>query len=323
VRKAVCRQFGSLDQLMVEEGDDLEPRPRYLVVDVKAAGVNFVDSLVVQGRHQLKPDLPLTPGGEIAGVVSALGAEVTGFELGDAVFGMCLAGGFASQAAIHMRATRPVPPTLTFRQAASFVHSYGTALFALTRSTRLGVGEWVVVLGAGGGVGLAAVDVAVHLGARVIAAASSEEKRSLARRQGAMAAIDYGTGDLKARVRELTGGGAQVVVDPVGGSPAEAALRSLAPGGRYLAVGFASGTIPRLPLNHVLLGNRSVLGVEWGSWAQTHPRENDSLLDELVAAAANGRLHPVEPIAYPLDQAAAALTDLEERRVTGKVVLVP
>jgi NADPH2:quinone reductase len=319
----VCRQFGSLDHLVVEEADDLEPRSRYLVVDVKAAGVNFVDSLMVQGRHQVKPQLPLTPGGEIAGIVSALGAEVTGFKLGDAVFGMCLSGGFASQAAIHMRATRPVPSTLTFGQAASFVHSYGTALFALTRSTRLEAGEWVVVLGAGGGVGLAAVDVAVHLGARVIAAASSEEKQAVARRQGAAATINYETEDLKARVRELTGGGAQAVVDPVGGSRAEPALRSLAPGGRYLVVGFASGTIPQLPLNHVLLGNRSVLGVEWGSWAQTHPRENGALLDELVTAAANGRLHPVEPTAYPLDQAVAALTDLDARRVTGKLVLVP
>jgi NADPH2:quinone reductase len=196
-------------------------------------------------------------------------------------------------------------------------------LFALTLRTTVVAGETILVLGAGGGIGLAAVDVARALGLRVIAAASSSEKLEAAQAMGAESVIAYEDEDLKARARELSGGGVDVVADPVGGRHAEPALRTLRVGGRYLVIGFAGGAIPTIPLNQVLLSNRTVVGIEWGGWVFTHPEENRKLIDELLAMVAAGRLHPAEPVTYPLTEAARALTDLMERRVTGKAVLVP
>ena len=196
-------------------------------------------------------------------------------------------------------------------------------LFTFTRRTTLAAGEWVLVLGAGGGIGLAAIDVARHLGARVIAAASSEDKRALALAAGAEAVIDSSTEDVKARAREISGGGVDVVVDPIGGEAAEAALRALGWMGRYVVIGFAAGDIPRLPANQVLLNNRTVVGVDWGAWTMRDGSGNRALLGELMELAGSGALHPVEPTTYPLDDVVTALTDLAERRVAGKVVLVP
>jgi NADPH:quinone reductase len=212
---------------------------------------------------------------------------------------------------------------VSFEVAATAVESYATILFALTRRAAVRTGEWVLVLGAGGGIGLAAVDVASLLGARVIAAASSQAKRAAAMNAGAQVAVDYQTEDLKARVREVTGAGADLVIDPVGGPFAEPALRSLRGLGRYLVVGFAGGTIPRLPLNRVLLENRAIIGVDWGAWSRQDPAGNTELLADLLDRVAAGSLHPVAPVTYPLERAADALNELAGRRVTGKLALLP
>jgi NADPH2:quinone reductase len=212
---------------------------------------------------------------------------------------------------------------MTMGQAASFTQSYATALFALRDRAGVAAGETILVLGAGGGVGLATIDVARALGLRAIAAASTEEKRAAATAMGAVAVIDTTTEDLKARTRELAGGdGVDLVLDPIGGDLAEPALRSLGYRGRYIVIGFAAGAIPRLPLNQVLLKNRSIVGVDWGAWQMGHGAENRALLDELLAMVAEGTLHPDEPTPYPFERAPDALNDLLHRRVTGKVVLV-
>jgi NADPH2:quinone reductase len=325
VRAVVCNTFAPLDRLAVEDRPDLVPGPGQVVIDVEAAGANFVDALLVQGLYQIKPPLPFTPGMEVAGTVRSVGDDVDTVGAGDRVLGMSFFGGFASQVVLPARAATPIPDALTAGQAACLVQSYATMLFALTRRTTVREGEWVVVLGAGGGIGLATVDLAKALGARVVACASSASKLAAAEAAGADATIAYDDGsiDLKVAIREVTGGGADVVVDPIGGPKADAALRALGWMGRYLVIGFAAGDIPRLPLNQVLLNSRTVIGVDWGAWTGRDPEGNAALLAELFAMVGAGRLHPVEPVAYSLDNAARALADLQGRRVTGKVVLVP
>jgi NADPH2:quinone reductase len=294
-----------------------------VVVAVRAAGVNFVDALFVQGRYQIKPPLPFTPGGEVAGDVAAVCDDVEGLSMGDRVLAMPWLGGYASHLAVAAAGVVPIPGDLSYGQAAGIVQSYGTMLFAFTHRTQVQPGEWVLVLGAGGGIGLAAVDVARHLGARVIAAASSDEKLAAARAAGAEATIAYETDDLKEQARELSGGGVDVVVDPVGDRFAEPALRALRWMGRYVVIGFAGGEIPRLPANQVLLNNRTVVGVDWGAWTGRDPEGNRALLARLMQLAGEGTLHPVEPHERPLDDVVQVLTELQERRVAGKVVLVP
>jgi len=323
MRAVVCQEFAPIDQLVIEERPDPTPGPGKVVVAVRAAGVNYVDGLFVQGKYQIKPPLPFTPGGEVAGDIVAVGDGVEGLAVGDRVLAMPWLGGFASHVELAAGGVVPIPGALTYGQAAALVQSYGTMLFSMTRRMQVRAGEWVLVLGAGGGIGLAAIDVARHLGAHVIAAASSEEKLAAARQAGAEATIAYETEDLKARARELSGGGIDVVVDPVGDRFADPALRALRWMGRYLVIGFAGGEIPKLPANQVLLNNRTVVGVDWGAWTMRDPDGNRELLAELMELAGFGALSPVEPTEYPLDSVVAALTDLQERKVAGKVVLVP
>jgi len=324
MRRVVCEAVGELDQLVVVDGEAPAARPGQVIVDVAAAGVNFVDGLFVQGRYQIKPPTPFTPGSEIAGTVATLGEGVEGVAVGDRVMAQTGLGGYAEQVAVPATSLVPLPEGLSFGQAATLVQSYATMLFAFTRRTRVTEGETVLVLGAGGGIGLAAIDVARALGLRALAAASSADKLARAAGMGAEAGIDTTTEDVKARARELSGtGGVDVVVDPVGGDLAESSLRALRVGGRYLVIGFAGGDIPRLPANQVLLNNRTVVGVDWGAWIMQHPDEHRDLLAELLAMVGDGRLRPVEPTAYPLAEASRALVDLAERRVSGKVVLVP
>jgi NADPH2:quinone reductase len=262
---------------------------------------------------------------EVAGVVGAVGDGVDGVAVGARVLATAFAGGYASQVTMPAGNVVPVPASLTAGQAAGLVQSYATMLFALTRRTAVAPGEWVAVLGAGGGIGLATVDLAKALGARVVACASTADKLAAATAAGADATVAYDDPDvdLKAAIREATGGGADVLVDPIGGPKADAALRALGWMGRYVVIGFAAGDIPRLPLNQVLLNNRTIVGVDWGAWTFRDAAGNAALIGELLAMVGDGRLHPVEPVAYPLDDAAQALADLQGRRITGKLVLVP
>jgi NADPH2:quinone reductase len=324
MRRIVCREFGPPDQLRLEEAPDPEPGPGEVLVKVHAAGVSFVDGLIAAGMYQLKPPLPFTPGLVAAGEVVASGAGVTGLaahrRVVAAAFGM---GGYASHWIVPAAAVVPLPDAVTYEVAATALESYATMLFALTTRTTVRRGEWVLVLGAGGGIGLAAVDVASTLGANVIAAASSPGKRSAALTAGAQAAIDYETEDLKARVREITGAGADLVIDPVGDPFAEPALRSLRAFGRYLVVGFTGGSIPRLPLNRVLLENRTIVGVDWGAWSREDPDGHRALMADVLGRVAAGTLHPVPPQTYPLERTAEALSALAKRQVTGKLALLP
>lgn len=322
-----CNNFGPVANLTLEERPSPPVGPGQVRITVTAAGVNFVDGLFVQGLYQIKPPVPFVPGGEVAGVISEVGADdpvaVTTHAVGDRVFASTGLGGFASEVVVSARRAMHTPDALTDGQAATFVQSYGTAWFALHHRARAQAGEWLLVLGAGGGVGLAAVDVGRSMGLRVIAAASSEEKRAVAIAHGAEAVIDTSTEDVKTRAKELSGGGVHVVYDPVGGALAEAGLRSLRDDGQLLIVGFAAGEIPKLPANQILLRNRRVTGVDWGGWVGGHPQENEQLLADVVAAIARGELHPVEPRAYALADVSVALQDQLDRKVTGKSVLVP
>jgi NADPH2:quinone reductase len=243
--------------------------------------------------------------------------------VGDRVLAMPWLGGFASHVEVAAGAAVPIPAPLSYGQAAALVQSYGTMLFAFTKRLHVAAGEWVLVLGAGGGIGLAAVDCARHLGARVIAAASTPEKLAAATAAGAEATINYESEDLKARAREISGGGVDIVVDPVGDRFAEPALRSLGWMGRYLVIGFAGGQIPSLPINQVLLNNRSLVGVDWGAWTMRDPAGNQEVLALMMELAASGGIAPVEPAARPLDDVVQVLHDLQERKVAGKIVLVP
>lgn len=323
MRVVSCNSFGPVTDLVVEERPSWPVGPGTVRVRVTACGVNFVDGLFVQGLYQIKPPLPFVPGGEVAGVVSEVGEGVTSHAVGDRVFCSTGLGGFADEVVVPAKRAWHTPDSLTDGQAATFVQSYGTAWFALHRRAKAQAGEWLLVLGAGGGIGLAAVDVGRAMGLHVIAAASSESKRALASSYGAEATIDTSGEDVKTRAKELSGGGVHLVYDPVGGALAEAGLRSLRDDGQLLVLGFAGGEIPRLPANQILLRNRRVTGVDWGGWVSGHQEENQQMLADVLASISRGELRPVEPVAYALDEVARALQDQLDRKVVGKSVLVP
>ncbi|MEM8619130.1 MAG: NADPH:quinone oxidoreductase family protein [Actinomycetota bacterium] len=320
----VCREFGPLDDLVIDDQVVPECGDGQVRIAVGAAGVNFVDGLLAQGQYQLKPPVPYTPGSEIAGTVSAVGAGVEGFAIGQRVFASTgLTGGFAAEVVVSALAVHHTPNAMTDGQAASFTQSYMTARFALDRRAGAHAGQQLLVLGAGGGIGLAAVDVGRSMGLRVIAAASTDEKRQRATDLGAAAVVDSRDADLKNAVRAASDGGVDLAYDPVGGAASEQALRALTDDGQLLILGFAAGEIPRLPANQILLRNRRVTGVDWGGWTVTNPLDNRALLEDVISQIANGELHPTEPTARPLTEAAAALRDQVDGRVAGKTVLVP
>lgn len=323
MRQIVCRQWGEPELLELVEIEGPTLAPGQVRVAVEAAGVNFVDALFVAGTYQIKVPPPFTPGSELAGTVVEVGADVGGVDVGDRVLSSLGLGAWADEVVVDVDRLTPVPDGLATDVAAALVQSYCTAWFTFTRRMTVAPGESVLVLGAGGGVGLAAIDVARSLGARVIAAASSPEKLAAATEMGAEATIAYEDEDLKVRARELSGGGVDVVVDPVGDRHTEPSLRALGPNGRIAIIGFAGGSIPSLPVNQVLLHNRTVVGVDWGAWAMKNPAEQTALLDEVLAAVASGVLQPSPPQRRPLDEAGAVLRDLLERRLQGKFVLVP
>ncbi len=327
MRAVICKELGPLENLSLEE----VPTPPLLNGNVRlrvlASGVNYVDGLLIQGKYQIKPPTPFIPGMEVVGEVIECSDDVSAELLGKRVLANVGFGGFATEAVVRADRVINIPDTLSTGQAASFLQSYLTGWFALTRRAHISVKssakkeQWMLVLGAGSGVGLAAVDIGTALGLRVIAAASSQEKRDLALARGASAVVDSASEDVKERAKEISGGGVDVLYDPVGGSLGETCLRALGEDGQYLVIGFVGG-IPQLPANQVLLRNRRVIGVDWGAWAGRHPQENAQLLEEVLAKIATSDLCPVEPQVYSLSEAAVALKDLEERRVAGKVVLV-
>ena len=324
MRALLCKSHGLPETLVVEELPTPVPGPGQLCIDVKAAGVNFPDALIIQNKYQLKPALPFAPGAELAGVVSAIGPGVTRFKVGDTVCGACGFGAFAEEVVVDAARMFAMPVGVSFDVAASFILAYGTSHHALIDRGELRTGETVVVLGAAGGVGLAAVEIAKAVGARVIACASNEEKLALCRSRGADETINYTSEDLKERIRDLTKGeGADVIYDPVGGGYAEPALRSIGWRGRYLVVGFANGEIPRIPLNLALLKGCSIVGVYWGAFASREPSAAGAAVRQLFDWLAEGKLEPEISGRYELANAPQALRAMLDRKVTGKVVVLP
>ncbi|MEL6636984.1 MAG: NADPH:quinone oxidoreductase family protein [Bacteroidota bacterium] len=323
MKAIVCEKFGPPSDLVLREFPSPVPGPKDVLIEVRACSVNFPDTLIIQGKYQYKPELPFTPGNDIAGVVKAVGAQVTHLSVGQEVFGFVMRGGFAEEVVAPAKNIFPKPPKMDFTTAASFMMAYSTSYHALVDRARLQAGETLVVLGAAGGVGLAAVELGKQLGARVIAAASTAEKLDLCKQYGADELLNYSEENLKQRIKELTDGrGAQVVYDPVGGAYSEAALRATAWAGRYLVVGFAAGTIPQIPLNLPLLKGCALVGVFWGSFAQQFPRQNIANTQQLLAWFAEGKLRPHLHATYPLAQTAQAIEAIIKREVRGKVVVV-
>jgi len=323
MRSIVCTEFGTDDNFTIEDVPTADPAPGQVRVAVQAAGASFVDALQAAGKYQFSAQPPYVPGGEAAGVVDAIGDGVEGWQVGDRVLASVGRGAFASHLFALPQQLIALPDGVDFSTGASFLQVYGTAWFAFKKRTVVRPGEIVLVTGAGGGVGLAAIDVARSLGARVIAVASSDEKRALAMGMGAEAAIDPLTEDVKTRARELTdGAGVDLVYDVAGGAVSEPALRALRFDGRFLVIGFPGG-IAKVPLNLVLLNNRTMIGVEWGGWVPRHMDENRVMIGEIIHAIAAGELHPVTPSRRPLAEARAVLSELLNRETAGKVVLVP
>lgn len=322
MKALVCKAYGPPETLVVEQGADPVPGAGEVLVGVKAAGINFPDVLMIAGEYQVKTPPPFVPGGEAAGVVEAVGAGVHGLKPGARVICTPALGAFAEKVALPEARCLPLPDALSFEQGAGFTVTYATVCHAFRQSTALQAGETVLVLGAAGGVGVAAVEFAKALGARVIAAASSAEKLDFARQAGADEVIDYSISSLREAVRELTDGrGVDVVFDPVGGDLAEQAYRSLAWHGRYLVIGFACGEIPRFPVNIALLKEASVIGVWWGTWAGRNPQDALRNMQELAAMVEAGTLRPRVTERYPLERYADAFAAITERRALGKVVL--
>ena len=322
MKALVCKEYGPAEKLVIEEYDDPVPGDGEVLVNIKAAGINFPDVLMIGGTYQVKIPPPFIPGGETAGIVEALGNGITRLKPGDRVIAILPGGGFAEKCVLDEKLCFPLLDKLSFEQGAGFTITYATSYHAFRQCTELKAGETVLVLGAAGGVGITAVEIAKALGARVIAAASSEDKLQFAREAGADETINYSDTPLKDRVKELTSGkGVDVVYDPVGGELAEQAYRALAWHGRYLVIGFASGDIPKFPINVALLKEASIIGVWWGTWAGHNPGDSLQNMAELAEMVHQGTLNPRVTETYPLDQYTDAFAAITERRAKGKVVL--
>lgn len=323
MKALLCTRHGDPELLEWQELPDPVPGKGQVLLRVEAAGVNFPETLIIRNLYQFKPPLPFVPGGEAAGVVEAVGEGVSRFAPGDRVIAMTGTGAFAEKLLAAEHQCVPVPAGMPSDLAAGVTMTYGTSHHALKQRAQLKEGETLLVLGAAGGVGLAAVELGRLMGARVIAAASSPEKLELARAHGADAAINYETVDLKERVKALTGGkGADVIYDPVGDRFAEPAFRSIAWNGRYLVVGFAAGEIPKLPLNLPLIKGAAIVGVFWGAFTMHEPDVHRANMEELVRWFAEGKLRPHVGARLPLAEGGRAIRMLMERNAMGKVILL-
>jgi NADPH2:quinone reductase len=324
MRALLCKQFGPPETLVVEEQPTPQVGPKQVLIDVQAAAVNFPDSLIIEDKYQLKPELPFSPGGELAGVVNTVGDEVKHLKAGDNVIAFTGYGAMAEQIATDANRVIPMPDGVDHVTASAFVMTYGTTYHALADRAALKSGETLLVLGAAGGVGLAAIELGKALGAHVIAAASSEEKLAVCREHGADETINYVEEDLKDAIKTRTDGrGVDVVYDPVGGDMTEKALRGTAWRGRLLVIGFAAGTIPKPPLNLALLKGCSIVGVFWGSFTQREPEENQKQLKQIFTWLAEGKLRPHVSGTYPLERGGEAITVLASRKAAGKLVIKP
>ena len=324
MKAVVCKAWGLPETLVIEELPDLSPAAGEVVIDIMAAAVNFPDVLIIQNKYQFKPALPFTPGNELAGTVRAVGAGVSQYKVGDRVFAFVPQGAFAQQVAVAADAVILMAPGMDFDIAAAITLTYGTSHHAVVDRAQLKAGETMLVLGAAGGVGLAAIEIGKALGARVIAAASTDEKLAVCKDHGADVLINYSTQDLREAIKAATGGkGPDVVYDPVGGSYTEQAFRSIAWRGRYLVIGFANGEIPKLPLNLALLKGASLVGVFWGDYARREPAHNIAAMHELMKWLAAGIIRPHISGRYHLADTPQALIDMASRKVTGKILIQP
>ena len=325
-----CVELGMPDKLQVNEVPDPEVLPEHVLIENKAASVNFPDVLMIQGLYQFQPELPFTPGGESAGIVSAIGEGVENISVGDRVFAMTGMGAFSEKIVAHHSSVVKIPENMEFETAAALPMTYGTSLYALKQRAELKEGETLLVLGAAGGVGLATVELGKAMGAKVIAAASTQEKIDLCIQHGADEGFIYPTGkldrdqqkELSSKIKELTGGiGANVVYDPVGDSYSEPCIRATAWDGRYLVIGFAAGEIPKIPINLALLKGMKIVGVFWGAWVGMFPQENKKNFEELFQLHSDGRINPEVSDSFSLDDSAQAIAHLKDRKAKGKVII--
>lgn len=322
MKAVLCKKYGPPDELVIEQVPSLTPGKGQVVVSVKAAGVNFPDTLIIQGKYQFKPEPPFSPGGEVAGVIKQVGEGVSGVKAGDRVIAFNTWGGFAEEMLVEADRTVPLPEGMDYVPASAFILTYGTSYHALKDRAQLKPGETLLVLGASGGVGLAAIQLGKAMGARVIAAASSDDKLQVCKANGADELINYASEDLRSRVKAITQGkGLDVVYDPVGGPYSEPALRDMAWNGRFLVVGFAAGDIPKIPLNLALLKGCSIMGVFWGAFTRNEVENNRRNNEELMQLYLQGKVKPHIHATYPLERAAEALNEVLNKRVSGKVVL--
>jgi len=320
VRAVVCHEWADLESLAIEDVPSPVPGEGEVLIEVHAAGVNFADLLIVKGEYQHKPPFPFSPGAEVAGTVSALGAGVSGLQIGQRVLAMLDHGGYAQEAVAQAHEVTPLPETMDFETAATFPIVYTTSHLALGHRARLEPGEVLLVHGASGGVGLTAVEVGKAMGATVIASASSAEKLHVALEHGADFVINYAEEDIRQRVLDLTGG-ADVVYDPVGGDAFTASLRCINPGGRILVIGFASGSVPQIPANHLLVKDASALGFSLTQMRRHAPEAVEAAMHELLAWVASGRLQPLVSSTAPFEDFADGMRLLRDRRSTGKVAI--
>ena len=332
MRALQCVELGMPDKLQVNDVPDPEASTEHVVIENKAASVNFPDVLMIQGLYQFQPELPFIPGGESAGIVSAVGDGVENISVGDRVFAMTGMGAFSEKISAHNSSVVKIPDNMGFEAAAALPMTYGTSLYALKQRANLKAGETLLVLGAAGGVGLATVELGKAMGARVIAAASTNEKVDLCIQHGADEGFIYPSGvlnrdqqkELSNKIKELSGGiGPNVIYDPVGGSYSEPCLRSIAWEGRYLVIGFAAGAdqIPKMPLNLTLLKGCQIVGVFWGAWVGMHPEENKKNFEELFKLHSEGKINPEVSDSFTLDDGALAIAHLKDRKAKGKVII--
>ncbi len=323
MKAVVCKEHGLPDKLtLVTDWPEPSVGEHDVLIDVKAAGLNFPDVLMIQGKYQMQPEMPFIPGGECAGVVAAVGAKVSRFKVGDKVLSAGGSGAFCQKIAVHELGAFPMPQGLSFEQAAGVSITYFTSYYALKQRANLQPGETLLVLGAAGGVGTSAIELGKHMGAKVIAAASTDEKLALCKTLGADEVINYSKVSLKDAIKELTGGkGVDVVYDPVGGDYAEPAIRGMAWNGRYLVIGFASGPIPKIALNLTLLKGCSLVGVFWGRFSIEEREVNLKNIEELWQLFASGKISPVVTDVFPLERYEEAFNCMMERRARGKVIL--